>query len=163
MCLFTMERINQIRMSNSLITRSAESPVRRVNILKEVIAACKDGSRWKEKREQMMEYKEIFFAAQRRVVEGTLTAALRLENFLQGTSRRWNIPLSAPRTSSRIISEQQPAVHYSGYRYMANCVKVLKQNVRNVRSQTKFNSVDLFNTFYEVEKLSEEVRLLKVM
>lgn len=108
-----------------------------INILAEVIAACKDGSKWKETKETMLDYKEKFFDSQRRVVDENFT---KMEHTLECTEA--------------VIED---------YRYMANCVKVLKQNVRNVLSQTKFNSHDIFQTFFSVEKLGEEVRLLKVI
>ena len=46
---------------------------------------------------------------------------------------------------------------------MSNLVKSLKQNIRNVKSQTSFNANSIFDTFFTVEKLDEEVRLLKVI
>eukprot|EP00656_Telonema_subtile_P050260 TRINITY_DN6467_c0_g1_i9.p1 TRINITY_DN6467_c0_g1~~TRINITY_DN6467_c0_g1_i9.p1 ORF type:complete len:912 (-),score=276.93 TRINITY_DN6467_c0_g1_i9:92-2827(-) len=108
-----------------------------INILAEVIAACKDGSNWKDTKEIMLDYKEKFFDSQRRVVDENFG---KMEHTLECTET--------------VIED---------YRYMANCVKILKQNVRNVLSQTKFNSHDIFQTFFSVEKLGEEVRLLKVI
>eukprot|EP00658_Telonema_sp_P-2_P016126 TRINITY_DN16248_c0_g1_i2.p1 TRINITY_DN16248_c0_g1~~TRINITY_DN16248_c0_g1_i2.p1 ORF type:complete len:726 (+),score=239.62 TRINITY_DN16248_c0_g1_i2:219-2396(+) len=121
----------------SLVPGYKEQDIEDINILKQVIRQCKDNSNWKEERELMLDFGEKLFSAQRRVVDENFD---RMEHTLECTEN--------------VIAD---------YRDMANCVKVLKQNVRNVLSQTKFNSYDIFQTFFTVEKLSEEVRLLKVI
>lgn len=107
-----------------------------VNILEEVMAAV-NGNEWKDTKGTMEEYKDKFFAAQQRVVDDNFDDMDETMNCTEA-----------------VIQD---------YRGMSNLVKSLKQNIRNVKSQTSFNANSIFDTFFTVEKLDEEVRLLKVI
>jgi hypothetical protein len=48
------------------------------------------------------------------------------------------------------------------YDEMRKLVQILKHNIGRVRPQTTFDSDMIFNTFYEVETIAEELRILKL-